>query len=50
MVRHPLVGSALMDLCMKLNIQLIPVEHFEMLDEFYDGMMNYFEGMNEKIC
>ncbi len=46
-VRHPLVASALMDLCARLKIEMISVEQFEMLDDFYDGLTDYFEGKNE---
>ena len=46
-VRHPLVGSAMMDLTRKLNINLIPVEEFEMLDDFVDGLDQFMNHSNE---
>lgn len=48
-VRHPLVGSAMMDLTRKLKMDLIPVEQFEMLDDFVDGLdefMNHSKEIN----
>ena len=48
MVRHPLVGAAVMDLCKTLDSQLVPVEHFEVLDEFYDGLKEHLERKNER--
>ena len=48
MVRHPLVGSAVFDLCAKLQIELIPVHHFEVLDDFYEGITDYFEEKTER--
>ncbi len=47
-VRHPLVGSAMMDLTRKLNINLMPVEGFEMLDDFVDGL-DQFMNQNKEI-
>lgn len=43
-VRHPLVASALMDLCKQLNIELISTQEFEVLDDFFDGIGDFMEG------
>lgn len=47
-VRHPLAGGALMNLCKRLEIELIPVEHFEVLDDFYDGLIDFFKKKTER--
>lgn len=47
MVRHPLAAASLMDLCTRLKIELVSVEAFEMLDDFYDGLLADVKGKNE---
>ena len=38
----------MMDLTRKLNINLVPVEEFEMLDDFVDGL-DQFMNQNKEI-
>lgn len=45
-VRHPLVGSAIVDLCKKLDIKLATVDHFEVLDDFYGGLASFMEAQS----
>lgn len=46
-VRHPLVGAAMMDLTRRLKINLMPVEEFEMLDDFVSGLDLFMNQNNE---